>query len=71
MGSISWDQFEQNVQRLRDNAQALGTEQEKGPPREGPALLQGLAVCAQCGERIILKLPHCQAVRLLHHTQAL
>ena len=28
----------------------LGTEREKGAPREGPALLQGLAVCAQCGE---------------------
>jgi hypothetical protein len=48
-GYIIWDQFEQNVQRLRDNAQALGTEREKGPPREGPALLQGLAVCTQCG----------------------
>jgi len=54
-GYIAWDQFEQNVQRLRDNAQALGTEREKGPPREGPALLQGLAVCAQCGERMTVR----------------
>jgi len=54
-GYITWDQFEQNVQRLRDNAQALGTEREKGPPREGPALLQGLAVCAQCGERMTVR----------------
>ena len=54
-GYITWDQFEQNVQRLRDNAQALGTEREKGAPREGPALLQGLAVCAQCGERMTVR----------------
>jgi hypothetical protein len=35
-------EYEENIQRLRDNAQALGAEREKGPPREGPALLQGL-----------------------------
>ena len=45
-------EYEENIQRLRDNAQALGAEREKGPPREGPALLQGLVVCAQCGERM-------------------
>jgi len=54
-GYITWEQFEQNIQRLRDNAQAHGAEREKGPPREGPALLQGLAVCAQCGERMTVR----------------
>jgi DNA invertase Pin-like site-specific DNA recombinase len=52
---ITWEEFEQNVQRLRENAQALGAEREKGPPREGPALLQGLAVCALCGERMTVR----------------
>jgi len=33
----------------------LGTEREKGAPHEGPALLQGLAVCAQCGERMTVR----------------
>ena len=51
-GYISWEEFEHNVQRLHDNAQAHGSERHKGPPREGPALLQGLAVCALCGERM-------------------
>lgn len=51
-GYISWEEFEHNVQRLYDNAQAHSAEREKGPPREGPALLQGLAVCALCGERM-------------------
>jgi DNA invertase Pin-like site-specific DNA recombinase len=52
---ITWEEFEQNVQRLRENAQALGAEREKGPPREGPALLQGLALCALCGERMTVR----------------
>jgi DNA invertase Pin-like site-specific DNA recombinase len=54
-GYITWEEFEQNVQRLRENAQALGAEREKGPPREGSALLQGLAVCAQCGDRMTVR----------------
>ena len=28
---------------------------ERGAPREGPALLQGLAVCAVCGERMTIR----------------
>jgi DNA invertase Pin-like site-specific DNA recombinase len=51
-GYINWEQFEENVKRLRDNALAYGGIREKGPAREGPALLQGLAICAVCGERM-------------------
>jgi len=54
-GYISWTEFEENVQKLRDNAQALGLEREKSPPREGPALLQGLAICGICGERMTVR----------------
>jgi len=54
-GYITWAEYEENIQRLRDNAQALGAEREKGPPREGPALLQGLVVCAQCGQRMTVR----------------
>ena len=54
-GYISWDEFEQNKLRLRENAHALGDEREKGPPREGPALLQGLVICAVCGERMTIR----------------
>ena len=63
-GYITWGEFEQNVQRLRDNAQALGVEREKGPPREGPALLQGLAICAQCGERMTVRY-HARGARMV------
>jgi DNA invertase Pin-like site-specific DNA recombinase len=54
-GYISWDDFEENVRRLRENAQALGLERPKGVPREGPALLQGLGICAVCGERMTVR----------------
>ena len=57
-GYIAWEQFEDNVKRLRDNALAYGAEREKGPAREGPALLQGLAICAVCGERMSIRYHH-------------
>lgn len=48
-GNITWEQFGTNLARLRDNAQAHGSERHKSPACEGPALLQGLAVCGICG----------------------
>jgi DNA invertase Pin-like site-specific DNA recombinase len=54
-GYITWNEFEENIRRLRDNAYALGAEREKGPPREGPALLQGLVICAVCGQRMTIR----------------
>jgi hypothetical protein len=54
-GYISWEQFETNLRRLRENAQAHGSERRKSPPREGPALLQGLAVCGLCGRRMTVR----------------
>ena len=50
-GYISWAQYEENQQRLRDNAYANGQDRRKSPPREGPALLQGLVICGVCGSR--------------------
>lgn len=52
---IPWEQYERNLQRLRENAQSQGDERQRGAPREGPALLQGLAVCAVCGERMTIR----------------
>ena len=54
-GYITSSELEENNRRLRDNAYALGAEREKGPPREGPALLQGLAICAVCGDRMTVR----------------
>jgi len=54
-GYIDWEQHEANLRRLRENAQANGGERRKSPPREGPALLQGLVVCGRCGERMTVR----------------
>src|SRR6266498_734643 len=51
-GYITWDQFETNQQLLTVNAQAHSSDRAAGPAREGPALLQGLAVCGRCGRRM-------------------
>jgi DNA invertase Pin-like site-specific DNA recombinase len=51
-GYITWEQFELNQQLLAANAQAHSTDRAAGPAREGPALLQGLALCGRCGRRM-------------------
>ena len=54
-GYISWAEHEENLRRLRENAQANGRERRQSPPREGPALLQGLLICGRCGERMTVR----------------
>ena len=54
-GYITWEDFEENQRRLRENAQANGSDRRRSPPREGPALLQGLAVCGRCGDRMTVR----------------
>jgi len=51
-GYITWAQFEANQQQLAANAAAHGCDRKAGPPREGPALLQGLVICGKCGKRM-------------------
>ena len=51
-GYISWETYERNQALLAANAAAHGRERSTGPAREGPALLQGLAICGHCGRRM-------------------
>ena len=51
-GYISWEVHERIEQRLQAGRKALGWERRQGPPREGPALLQGRVVCGLCGARM-------------------
>lgn len=51
-GYIDWDRFEANQRRLADNGRAYHADRRSGPPREGPALLQGRVLCGICGERM-------------------
>jgi DNA invertase Pin-like site-specific DNA recombinase len=50
-GYLSWQEYEENVSHLRENAPAP-KPQGRGAAREGPALLQGLAYCGLCGARL-------------------
>lgn len=54
-GYIDWEEYEQNQRHLRDNCQAYGADRRKSPPREGPALLQGLLICGRCGKRMTVR----------------
>ena len=54
-GYITWQQHEQIERMIRDNALAYGIDHHHGPPREGPALLQGRAVCGICGNRMTVR----------------
>ena len=54
-GYITFEQFETNQRLLASNAHAHGADRAAGPAREGPALLQGLAVCGRCGRRMTVR----------------
>jgi DNA invertase Pin-like site-specific DNA recombinase len=49
---ITWEDYERIQEQLHSSALAYGLERRHGPPREGPALLQGLVLCGRCGARM-------------------
>jgi len=53
-GYIRWEDYEENVRRLQANANCT-KDNRRCPPREGPALLQGLAVCGLCARRMTVR----------------
>jgi hypothetical protein len=57
-GYLTFEQYEQNEHTLAQNAQAHGPDRTAGPAREGPALLQGLAICGRCGSRMSIRYHH-------------
>jgi DNA invertase Pin-like site-specific DNA recombinase len=54
VGYITWEDYERNEAQLAVNSQAYAP-QRFSPPREGPALLQGLLICGRCGERMTVR----------------
>ncbi|MEU4234854.1 recombinase family protein [Nonomuraea sp. NPDC026600] len=54
-GYLTFEQYETNQAKLAANATGHGQERRAGPPREGPALLQGMVVCAICGRRMTVR----------------
>ena len=53
-GYISWEAYLKNQERLRDNA---NRRPNKGAPREGQALLNGVLLCARCGRPMGVRYP--------------
>jgi DNA invertase Pin-like site-specific DNA recombinase len=51
-GYINWEQYQENQKKLEENATQYRCQRQRTPPREGPALLQGLAICGRCGRRM-------------------
>lgn len=53
-GYISWNEHLSNTKCLHENS--MGAEERRAyPPREGPALLQGIAICGACGSRMTVR----------------
>ena len=63
-GYITFEQYEQNLRALAENATAHGKDRAGGPAREGTALLQGLAVCGRCGSRMRVQYHNRKGVRV-------
>lgn len=53
VGYVSWTEFQAIQTQLRGNAQSR--PQAFGPPREGPALLQGRVMCGRCGSMMYVR----------------
>lgn len=49
---ISWQEFERIEAMLRDNHAEYKRNRTRGVPREGKALLQGIAYCGECGHKL-------------------
>jgi DNA invertase Pin-like site-specific DNA recombinase len=54
-GYISWAEYEKNQKQLLAWSRAKSDQNKRpGPPREGCALLQGLAICGVCGRHMFV-----------------
>jgi len=51
-GYISWEAHMENLKRLDENRARSERIDRKGAPKNGEALLQGLALCGRCGRRM-------------------
>lgn len=55
---ISFEEFEENERILLENNTQRKSFAQRTPPREGPALIQGLVWCGKCGRRMTIKYSH-------------
>ena len=50
-GYITWEEYEENLKRLEE----MCRYNKAAIPREGPALLQGVAICGKCGQHMSVR----------------
>lgn len=55
VGYVSWSEFQAIRTQLLSNAQSQSRPNAFGPPREGPALLQGRVICGRCGSLMYVR----------------
>ncbi|MFT4568912.1 MAG: DNA invertase Pin-like site-specific DNA recombinase [Saprospiraceae bacterium] len=65
---ITWDTYESNLKKLRANAQCYGKDRHRSPPKEGPALLQGIVICGKCGNRMTVRYGSLSGIVVPHYT---
>ncbi|MFH1572393.1 MAG: recombinase family protein [Acidobacteriota bacterium] len=51
-GYITWERYERNLARIRENANMKGLMRVKGAARPGRGLLAGLLRCGHCGRKL-------------------
>jgi DNA invertase Pin-like site-specific DNA recombinase len=66
-GYISWEEYLCNQQRLQASSKALHFDRSQSPPREGPALLQGRALCGLCGSRMHIRYGQRRGKRIVNY----
>ena len=68
---VDWQTFERIQAMLRDNHAEYLRRETRGIPRNGAALLQGIAWCGECGHKLVVQ--YCNGNRYactyLQHTQ--
>jgi len=68
---VDWQTFERIQAMLRDNHAEYLRRETRGTPRNGAALLQGIAWCGECGHKLVVQ--YCNVTRYactyLQHTQ--
>ncbi|KPL11212.1 hypothetical protein AMJ85_04225 [candidate division BRC1 bacterium SM23_51] len=57
-GYITGEEFEKNQRILLENGLHVRKNGHRVPPREGPALLQGLVLCGRCGWKMTIRYYH-------------
>lgn len=54
-GYISWEQYQNNLKQLANNAASHSNDRCHSPPGSGPALIQGMVLCGKCGQRMTVR----------------